>query len=206
MWKGGLAALLAVGVGTYAYPEPALHLGDYVLSAIARATGHDGGNVFARELALRDSRREVRRELYGDDTPPRPGQASTYAPPHPVSFVPISNGYRDLTIRSRHTIGPGLRLSSQPWPFLAVEAEIACAPPAVNVVKLGERYAAVNGNTSGLARRYRIRDSKGSVHDIIGTSDNADLRKNGLVSPDASDIAINDWRWEMNQKLLRDCG
>ena len=73
----------------------------------------------------------------------------------------------------------------------------------MNVVKVGDGYAALNGGASGYSDRYAVEEKSGRQARFERASNNDVLRSAGIVSTSASDPAIGSWWTELNWKLER---
>lgn len=121
----------------------------------------------------------------------------------PIKFKPEVPGFRELPIMQTYVVkqsDPPLA-AKEKWPFTRPEILIACAPSSMNVMLVGNTYAALNGFTSGFADRYRIEDRSGRRSSYIRTRDNADLRRAGIVAKNTTDPQIGAWRDALNSKL-----
>jgi hypothetical protein len=86
------------------------------------------------------------------------GSALNSDPSHPEAFRSKDTKFRDLNITTVYSIRREDDWIQADWPFDPDWVLIACAKPAMNIVKVGTSYAALNGNTSGQVERYEIQE------------------------------------------------
>ncbi|MGO3931073.1 hypothetical protein NP284_22510 [Rhodopseudomonas pseudopalustris] len=116
----------------------------------------------------------------------------------PVRFTGFNQPVRQV-----FTITSPERPAREPWPFTENEILIACGEGVLAVVRVGKKYAALNGYTSGQRNVVKVEESTGRRSEIIGTSANNNFRNAGMVKPDASDSAIGYWWGELLEKLRK---
>lgn len=127
-------------------------------------------------------------------------------PNWPAKLVPMVPQFRTLPVEKVYSIAKEDGWHDAPWPFGEGRIIVACARPALNVVKVGTRYAALNGNTSGYAGRYAVEEVGGRRAEILTASSNHLLRSQLVFRVSAEDPDIGSWSTAINNMLLRECG
>lgn len=124
----------------------------------------------------------------------------------PVAFVSRETRWPDVPIKAKFNLEASDNWVPYPWPFATPRIYFACGKGALNVVAVGTNYAALNGHTSGLTKRYALKNDYGQEHYILSTEVDSDWKRGGLASYDATEQSIREWRDALNKRLLRECG
>ena len=112
----------------------------------------------------------------------------------PVRFAPVEGSSEPvMPIRHVHTMESHLSDDGYPWPFTTDTIVLACADRDLSVVKVGDRYAALNGLTSELSKQYVIEEASGRRAPIIGTRSHKSYVEAGMVLPTADPAVVRAW-------------
>jgi hypothetical protein len=143
--------------------------------------------------------------VYWLDSRPTTNSSNKVDSDHPSEFRATDTAFRHLKIETVYSISRENNWIETEWPFNPDWVLIACAKPAMNIVKVGTAYAALNGNTSSQVSRYEIQEKDGRRTAFHTTRSNHELRSSGVVKSDATDMQIGTWWSAMNSTLLKTC-
>ena len=124
----------------------------------------------------------------------------------PIAFASSETAWPDRPIKAIFNLEPSDNYIEAAWPFAGSRIYFACADGGLAVLRSGAQFAALNGYTSGLNTRYRVRDDRGSTFPILGTSNNQAFRDVGVIKASADDFAVGAWWSALNGRLVKACG
>ncbi|TNC14921.1 hypothetical protein FF100_04925 [Methylobacterium terricola] len=120
-------------------------------------------------------------------------------------FVSSSNSYPSHNAKFHEFRSAASTAVGQNWIFPTDKIELICSSQ-LRIIRVGEKFAALNGHTSGAVHTYKIKDNNGDLQNILRTDIYDSWRGNGIVKIFSDDGDVNKWRSELNTRLGEKCG